>query len=54
MIASIAAKTGVKGRDLFMPIRLALTGHNAGFEMALLLANMKRERIIKRLQGQTA
>ena len=53
-IASIAAKTGVKGRDLFMPIRLALTGHNAGPEMALLLANMKRERIIKRLQGQTA
>lgn len=51
---SIAAETGVKGKALFMPIRLALTGRNAGPEIAPLLAIIGRERVIKRLQGETA
>ncbi len=49
---SIAAETGVKGKGLFMPLRLALTGRDAGPEIAPLLAIMGRERVIKRLQGQ--
>ena len=51
---SIAAENGVTGKDLFMPIRLALTGRVAGPEIAPLLAIMGRERVIKRLQGQAA
>ena len=51
---SIAAETGVKGKALFMPIRLALTGRDSGPEIAPLLAIMGRERVIRRLQGETA
>ena len=51
---SIDAETGVKGKGLFMPLRLALTGRDAGPEIAPLLAIMGRERVIRRLQGDTA
>ena len=51
---AIAASTGKKGRGLFMPLRLALTGKEKGPELAPLLAFMGRERIIARLQGQSA
>ena len=51
---SIAAETGVKGKGLFMPLRLALTGRGAGPEIAPLLPIMGRERVFKRLQGDTA
>ena len=51
---SIAAETGVKGKGLFMPLRLALTGRDAGPEIAPLLAIMGRDRVIKRLQGHAA
>jgi glutamyl-tRNA synthetase len=51
---SIAAETGAKGKFLFMPLRLALTGRDAGPEIAPLLAIMGRERVIKRLQGDAA
>ena len=37
-----------------MPIRLALTGRDNGPEIAPLLAFMGRDRVIKRLQGETA
>ena len=50
----IAAETGVKGRELFMPIRLALTGRHTGPEIAPLLVIMGRDRVIQRLQGKTA
>jgi glutamyl-tRNA synthetase len=51
---AIAASTGKKGRGLFMPLRLALTGKEKGPELAPLLAFMGRERVIARLQGQSA
>ena len=51
---SIAAETGVKGKGLFMPLRLALTGRDAGPEIAPLLAIMGRDRILNRLQGHVA
>ena len=44
----------MNGKALFMPIRLALTGRDAGPEIAPLLAIIGRERVIKRLQGKTA
>ena len=52
--SDIASATGKKGRGLFMPLRLALTGRNAGPEIAGLLPFMGRERIIARLSGATS
>lgn len=43
--------TGKKGRELFHPLRLALTGRDSGPEMAGLVARMGRERVVKRLEA---
>jgi len=43
--------TGKKGRELFHPLRLALTGRESGPEMAVLLGAMGRERAIRRLEA---
>ena len=51
---AIGAATGAKGRGLFMPLRLALTGRNAGPEVAGLLPFIGRDRIIARLSGGAA
>ena len=41
--------TGKKGRELFHPLRLALTGRESGPEMAGLVQRMGKERAIRRL-----
>jgi glutamyl-tRNA synthetase len=41
--------TGKKGRELFHPLRLALTGRESGPEMAGLLVGMGKDRAIERL-----
>ena len=46
--------TGAKGKSLFMPLRLALTGQPRGPEMAVLLPLIDRTKIIARLNGQAA
>jgi glutamyl-tRNA synthetase len=51
---AVAAASGVKGRGLFMPLRLALTGQEKGPEIAPLLAFIGRERIVARLRGEAA
>ena len=51
---AVAAQTGVKGRGLFMPLRLALTGRQKGPEIAPLLSFMGRARVIERLRGNMA
>jgi glutamyl-tRNA synthetase len=51
---AIATETGIKGRELFMPIRLALTGRDSGPELASLLLIMGRDRILARLNGVSA
>jgi len=43
--------TGRKGRDLFHPLRLALTGRESGPEMAGLVRRMGKERAIGRLEA---
>jgi glutamyl-tRNA synthetase len=43
--------TGKKGRELFHPLRLALTGRESGPEMAGLVAAMGKERAIRRLEA---
>lgn len=42
--------TGRKGKALFMPLRLALTGQQHGPEMGPLLARMGRDRALRRLE----
>jgi len=43
--------TGRKGRELFHPLRLALTGRDSGPEMASLLAAMGKDRAVRRLEA---
>ena len=52
--AAIKAETGLSGRNLFMPLRLALTGHEHGPELKALLPLIGRERALQRLKGETA
>lgn len=49
---AISAKTGAKGKALFHPLRLALTGRDKGPEMAPLLPLIGRARVLKRLTGK--
>ena len=42
--------SGRKGKALFLPLRLALTGRNQGPEMAMLLPLIDRESVLQRLQ----
>jgi len=51
---AIAAETGAKGRALFMPLRLALTGQERSPDMGPLLPLIGRDRIEKRLRGEAA
>jgi glutamyl-tRNA synthetase len=52
--AAVSAKTGAKGKALFRPLRLALTGQPHGPEMRKLLPLIGPERAAKRLAGQAA
>ena len=46
--------TGRKGRELFHPLRLALTGREAGPELAALLPLIGRARALARLSAPSA
>jgi glutamyl-tRNA synthetase len=50
----IKARTGAKGKALFMPLRHILTGQEHGPDMASLIPLIGRERMLKRLSGETA
>ena len=47
---AIAEKTGKKGKELFMPLRLALTGMEHGPEMKLILPMIGAQKVASRLQ----
>ena len=51
---AVREATGVKGRQLFHPLRLALTGRDAGPELRALLPLIGRERAEARLKGNAA
>ncbi|MES2032835.1 MAG: glutamate--tRNA ligase [Pseudomonadota bacterium] len=51
---AVKAKTGAKGRGLFMPLRKALTGLEHGPDMASILPLIGREKAARRLAGETA
>ena len=49
LIDALKVATGRKGRGLFHPLRLVLTGRESGPEMAPLVALIGRERVVARL-----
>lgn len=49
--AAVKAATGAKGRELYHPLRLALTGREEGPELKQLLPFIGRERAARRLTG---
>ena len=51
---AVGAETGAKGRALFRPLRLALTGQASGPELKKLLPLIGRAKAMARLEGQTA
>ena len=51
---AVAAETGAKGRGLFHPLRLALTGREHGPELKKLLPLIGRAKALARLEGKTA
>ncbi|MFL5157776.1 MAG: glutamate--tRNA ligase, partial [Microvirga sp.] len=51
---AVKTATGVKGKALFMPLRLALTGLDHGPELGALLPLIGPERAKARLSGQAA
>jgi glutamyl-tRNA synthetase len=48
---ALKASSGRKGRELFHPLRLALTGRESGPEMAGLVERMGKERAVRRLNA---
>ena len=54
LTSALKEKTGAKGKALFMPLRLALTGRERGPEMAALLPLIGSEKARARLRGQRA
>lgn len=51
-IAQVKSITPRKGKELFMPIRLALTGLHNGPELKILLPLITKEKSVKRLAGE--
>jgi glutamyl-tRNA synthetase len=51
---ALKQRTGRKGKALFRPLRLALTGMEKGPELAHFLPLIGREKALKRLNGETA
>lgn len=52
--SAVKEATGAKGKALFMPLRQAVTGMGHGPDMAALLPLIDRDRILRRLRGETA
>ena len=51
LTSELKQTSGRKGRELFHPLRLALTGRDSGPEMAPLLAAMGQDRAVRRLEA---
>jgi glutamyl-tRNA synthetase len=52
--AAVKDATGAKGKALFRPLRLALTGREHGPELKELLPLIGRARALQRLEGKSA
>lgn len=54
LVDALKTQTGRKGKQLFMPLRLALTGRSDGPELPKVFALLGREKAQKRLRGEAA
>lgn len=52
--AAVKDRTGARGKGLFMPLRLILTGQAHGPDMGALIPLIGRERLARRLKGEAA
>ncbi|WP_342563229.1 glutamate--tRNA ligase [Paenibacillus sp. FSL R7-0345] len=52
LIKEVQKETGHKGKGLFMPIRVALTGQTHGRDLNVTIALLGRNRVIERLKSQ--
>ncbi len=51
LVKEVGRELGVKGKNLFMPIRIGLTGKMSGVELPVLVELLGRERVLKRLEN---
>ena len=49
VLSEVQKETGVKGKNLFMPVRLALTGKEHGPELGMIAYVLGKEEVLKRL-----
>ncbi len=54
LIKEVQKENGIKGKQLFMPIRVALTGQMHGRDLNRTIYLLGKERVIERLKAQTA
>ncbi|MMZ68391.1 Glutamate--tRNA ligase [compost metagenome] len=52
LIKEVQKETGFKGKQLFMPIRVALTGQTHGRDLNETIYLLGRDKVIQRLQSQ--
>ncbi len=50
VVSQVQKETGIKGKDLFMPLRLALTGVEHGPELGLIAYVLGKEEVLKRIK----
>ena len=53
-VSAVKTDTGRKGKELFMPLRKAITGMEHGPELKVLLPLIGRQRVLDRLSGKAA
>ncbi len=51
LVKEVGKKLGVKGKNLFMPIRIGLTGRMSGVELPVLVELLGKERVLRRLKN---
>ena len=51
LTGKLKESTGRKGRELFHPLRLALTGRESGPEMAGLIQRIGKDKVLQRLES---
>jgi len=44
-------KTGLKGKELYMPVRAAITGQTSGPELDKVFTVLGKDRVLKRLKN---
>jgi nondiscriminating glutamyl-tRNA synthetase len=52
VINELISLTGIKGKNLYMPIRMALTGHEHGVELFNIINIIGKEEAIRRLKEE--